>query len=87
MLDPSLDSASPGVLSIEPYTDAEEAAQPEQVAALLSLCDIFSPNESEAESIVGRGRCAGQAAAQGNVGRRAGRCITSVCNHILGPLW
>ncbi|GLC36683.1 hypothetical protein PLESTF_001483900 [Pleodorina starrii] len=44
-----------GVLSIEPYTSAETPARPDQVTSLLSLCDIFSPNQAEAESIVGPG--------------------------------
>ncbi|KXZ47604.1 hypothetical protein GPECTOR_34g763 [Gonium pectorale] len=47
--------AQGGALSVETYTAAEEPARPEQVAALLADCDIFSPNESEAESIVGPG--------------------------------
>ncbi|GIL78363.1 hypothetical protein Vretimale_7719 [Volvox reticuliferus] len=47
--------ANGGVLSIEPYTAAEEAARPDQVSILLAHCDIFSPNEAEAESIVGPG--------------------------------
>lgn len=44
-----------GVLSVEPYTAAEEPATPQQVVQLLSACDIFSPNEAEAESLVGPG--------------------------------
>ncbi|GIL57814.1 hypothetical protein Vafri_13053 [Volvox africanus] len=48
--------ANGGVLSIEPYTAAEEAARTEEVSLLLAHCDIFSPNEAEAESIVGPGR-------------------------------
>ncbi|GLI71434.1 hypothetical protein VaNZ11_016648 [Volvox africanus] len=48
--------ANGGVLSIEPYTAAEEAARTDKVSLLLAHCDIFSPNEAEAESIVGPGR-------------------------------
>ncbi|GFR44587.1 hypothetical protein Agub_g5864, partial [Astrephomene gubernaculifera] len=44
-----------GAFSVEPYTAAETAASPEQVTQLLAHCDIFSPNEAEAESIVGPG--------------------------------
>jgi len=43
-----------GVLSVEPYTAAEQPATREQVEALLKVCDIFSPNEGEAASMVGQ---------------------------------
>ncbi|PNW86482.1 hypothetical protein CHLRE_02g088300v5 [Chlamydomonas reinhardtii] len=45
--------AAGGVLSVEPYTAAETPASPSEAAELLAHCDVFSPNEAEAESIVG----------------------------------
>ena len=44
-----------GLLSVEPYTCAEEKPTPEQLRRLLSAADIFSPNQLEAESMVGSG--------------------------------
>ena len=47
-----------GLLSVEPYTSAEERPTREQLQTLLSAADIFSPNQLEAESMVGSGeRC------------------------------
>ncbi|KAG2435179.1 hypothetical protein HXX76_007262 [Chlamydomonas incerta] len=45
--------AAGGVLSVEPYTAAETPATRSEAVELLSHCDVFSPNEAEAESIVG----------------------------------
>uniref|UniRef100_A0A7S0RQS8 Carbohydrate kinase PfkB domain-containing protein n=1 Tax=Chlamydomonas leiostraca TaxID=1034604 RepID=A0A7S0RQS8_9CHLO len=44
-----------GLLSSEPYTAAERPASWEEVQALLRVVDVFSPNESEAASMVGPG--------------------------------
>ena len=42
-----------GILSVEPYTAAEHLAASEQVAEVLGVCDVFSPSEDEAISMVG----------------------------------
>uniref|UniRef100_A0A7R9VJX3 Carbohydrate kinase PfkB domain-containing protein n=1 Tax=Chlamydomonas euryale TaxID=1486919 RepID=A0A7R9VJX3_9CHLO len=47
--------AAGGVLSVEPYTAAEVRPSEEQLAQLLGCCDIFSPNELEAKSLLGPG--------------------------------
>ncbi len=47
-------AAFAGALSIEPYTPAEQQATAEQVADVLGECDVFSPNEDEAASMVGQ---------------------------------
>ncbi len=44
-----------GLLSVETYTAAERPATPLEVTQLLNCCDIFSPNELEAQSMVGKG--------------------------------
>lgn len=45
----------PGYLSVEPYTAAERPPTQQELHDLVSLCDVFSPNESEAASMVGPG--------------------------------
>lgn len=45
--------AGKGVLSIEPFTTAERPLTAEELRRLVSVADIFSPNEREARSIVG----------------------------------
>ena len=44
-----------GLLSVEPYTVAEQPPTPDQLRALMDASDIFSPNELEATSMVGPG--------------------------------
>eukprot|EP00775_Hariotina_reticulata_P005970 gene5970-6209_t len=44
-----------GLLSVETYTACDTPPTAQQLAALLQLVDIFSPNELEAQSIVGPG--------------------------------
>lgn len=44
-----------GRLSLETYTHCESLPDPDDLAELLQLCDIFSPNELEAASLVGAG--------------------------------
>lgn len=43
------------MLSVETYTHCDTPPPPDQLRELLQLCDIFSPNEDEAASIVGEG--------------------------------
>lgn len=66
---------SGGRLSVEPYTAAEQPATPEQVSQLLSVCDIFSPNEIEMESMVGAGAQGRMLALGGLGGADAGGSI------------
>ncbi|GAX73153.1 hypothetical protein CEUSTIGMA_g606.t1 [Chlamydomonas eustigma] len=47
--------AQGGLLSVEPYTASDSLLTSPHLGQLLSACDIFSPNELEAESMVGRG--------------------------------
>ena len=62
---------------MEPYTAAEQPATPEQVSQLLSVCDIFSPNQMEMESMVGAGAqgrlFAGRRGGGGGAGGRSGK--------------
>ncbi|KXZ47605.1 hypothetical protein GPECTOR_34g764 [Gonium pectorale] len=44
-----------GFLSVESYAEAEDAIRPERVLELLRRCDVFSPNDQEARSLVGPG--------------------------------
>lgn len=46
----------PGILSIETYTSCDTPLVPErqaELSELLRVCDVFSPNEDEARSILG----------------------------------
>lgn len=47
--------AAGGLLSVETYNIAEVAPSAGQLAALLRSCHVFSPNELEAETLVGPG--------------------------------
>lgn len=42
-----------GFLSLEPYTSADRPLTPLEIKDLVEHCDIFSPNQLEAESILG----------------------------------
>lgn len=44
-----------GLLSVETYTCCDSPPPEQHMRELLSVVDIFSPNEAEAESIVGAG--------------------------------
>lgn len=47
----------PGLLSCETYTTCDAPLLPgrrDELAALLALCDVFSPNEGEARSMLGQ---------------------------------
>ncbi|KAI8472250.1 MAG: Ribokinase-like protein [Monoraphidium minutum] len=57
-----------GLLSLETYTSCDAPLLPARAAELrdlLSTCDLFSPNEAEAASILGAERALSEAAAQG----------------------
>jgi sugar/nucleoside kinase (ribokinase family) len=45
--------AKGGLLSVEPYTSTERPLNPKEINALIQHCDVFSPNQLEAESILG----------------------------------
>ena len=44
-----------GLLSLEPFTCCDTPPPPELLHALMAVCDVFSPNEAEAVSMVGPG--------------------------------
>ncbi len=44
-----------GLVSVEPFRRAAQRPTPEALRALLTACDIFSPNVAGAESLVGTG--------------------------------
>ncbi len=50
-----------GLLSVESFTHALEPPPPETLAALAVLCDVLSPNELEARSMLGAAAAAAPA--------------------------
>ncbi|KIZ02012.1 26S proteasome regulatory subunit T6, partial [Monoraphidium neglectum] len=60
--------AQGGLLSLETYTSCDAPLLPSrraELAALMAACDVFSPNEGEAASILGAGPALDAAAAEG----------------------
>ena len=45
-----------GLLSVEPFTEAQSALSKKELTDLLTVADIFSPNLVEAASMLGRHR-------------------------------